>query len=74
MTLDAPDEPVLLAPSRQAEACNALSEEFNLNRLVGCAYSCPAQLDDVDGPISLSLDTLTRQCEREVKACAVFPP
>lgn len=72
VTLDAPDEPVLLRAVATTEACGV--EELDLERLVGCAYSCPAQLDDVDGPISLSLDTLTRQCEREVKACAVFPP
>ncbi len=74
VTLDAPDEPVLLRAVATTEPCGALGEDFDLGRLVGCAYSCPAQLDEVDGPISLSLDTLTRQCEREVKACAVFPP
>jgi len=40
---------------------------------VGCAYSCPAVLDDIDGPISLSLDTLNQQCEQQVRACAAFP-
>ena len=46
----------------------------DFDRLVGCAYSCPVQLDDVDGAIALSLDTLSRMCERDVRACSVFPP
>ncbi len=74
VTLDAPDEPVLIRAVATTESCDALAPEFDATRLVGCAYSCPAQLDEVDGPIALSLDTLTRQCEREVRACAVFPP
>ncbi len=74
VTLDAPDVPVLLRAVATTERCDALADDFDLTRLVGCAYSCPAQLDEVDGPIALSLDTLTRQCEREVKACAQFPP
>ncbi len=74
VTLDAPDVPVLLRAVATTEPCSANAADFDLLELVGCAYSCPAQLDDIDGPIALSLDTLTRQCEREVKACAVFPP
>ena len=74
VTLDAPDVPVLLRAVATTESCDALAPEFDPTRLVGCAYSCPAQLDDVDGPIALSLDALTRQCEGEVRACAVFPP
>jgi hypothetical protein len=74
VTLDAPDEPVLIRAVATTEPCAALSPGFDLERLVGCAYSCPAQLDEVTGSIALSLDTLTRQCEREVKACAAFPP
>lgn len=74
VTLDAPDVPVLLRAVATTEPCSAVATAFDLQELVGCAYSCPAQLDEVDGPIALSLDTLTRQCEREVKACAAFPP
>jgi hypothetical protein len=39
---------------------------------VGCAYSCPVELDNVD-TVSVSLDTLSRQCEPLVKLCARFP-
>jgi len=73
VTLDAPDEPVLLRAVATTEPCDAVTAAFDPQDLVGCAYSCPAQLDDIDGPIALSLDTLTRECEREVKACAAFP-
>jgi hypothetical protein len=74
VTLDAPDEPVLLRSVATTESCAAIPAEFDLDRLVGCAYSCPVQLDEVDGPVALSLDALTRACEREVKFCAAFPP
>ena len=40
--------------------------------VVGCAYSCPVELDNVD-TVSVSLDTLSRQCEPAVKLCARFP-
>jgi len=30
-------------------------------------------LDDIDGPVSLSLDVLDDQCESTVHACAGFP-
>jgi hypothetical protein len=74
VTLDAPDVPVLIRSVATTESCAAIPTEFDLTRLVGCAYSCPVQLDEVDGPVALSLDTLTRMCEREVKFCAAFPP
>jgi hypothetical protein len=60
VTLDAPDEPVLLRAVATVESCGALTSDFDLLRLVGCAYICPAQLEEVEGPISQSLDTLTR--------------
>ena len=41
--------------------------------VLGCAYSCPAVLDDVSGPISLSIDALDDQCESIVRVCAGFP-
>jgi len=73
VTVDAPDAPVVIRAVGTTESCAELPASFDPDRLLGCAYSCPVQLDDVDGPIALSLDTLTRACEREVKACAGFP-
>ena len=74
ITLDAPDDPVLIRSVATTESCAAVPAAFDPTQLVGCAYSCPVQLDEVDGPVALSLDTLTRACEREVKFCAAFPP
>ena len=73
VTLDAPDQPVVLRAVATVESCAAVPATFAPGELIGCAYSCPVQLDEVDGPIALSLDTLSRQCEREVKFCAAFP-
>ncbi|MBA2538199.1 MAG: hypothetical protein H0V17_01065 [Deltaproteobacteria bacterium] len=74
VTLDAPDQPVVLRAVATTESCEAVPASFDPLELLGCAYSCPVQLDEVDGPIALSLDTLSKQCEREVKFCAAFPP
>ena len=38
--------------------------------LVGCAYSCPALLDAVEGDVYLGFDTLTEQCAQGVRVCA----
>jgi hypothetical protein len=75
VTLDAPDEPVLIRAVATAEAscASVVRDAFDETLLLGCAYSCPVQLDEVDGPIALSLDTLNRQCEKAVIACARFP-
>lgn len=72
VTLDAPDQPVLIRALATTEPCTP--EVLDVEELIGCAYSCPAQLDEVDGPIALSLDAIDDRCEREVKACASFPP
>jgi hypothetical protein len=41
---------------------------------LGCAYSCPVQLDQVSGSVAISLDTLEGRCESAMRACAAFPP
>lgn len=73
VTLDAPNEPVIIRAVATTETCNQI-DSFAFDALVGCAYSCPVQLDDVDGTIALSLDTLSNMCEKDVRACSVFPP
>jgi hypothetical protein len=72
VTFDAPDEPVMIRAVATVEPC--VPDELDFEQLIGCAYSCPAQLDEVDGPIALSLDAINDRCEFEVKACASFPP
>ena len=40
---------------------------------LGCAYSCPVQLDQVSGSVAISIDTVDNRCEAAVRACAAFP-
>jgi hypothetical protein len=74
VTLDAPDRPVLIRALATTEGdCGDVPDTFDPDQLVGCAYSCPVQLDAIDGPIALSLDALSNTCEPEVRACARYP-
>lgn len=75
VTSDAPDGAVLVraVATTRAVACDALPDVLPPAELVGCAYSCPVLLDEVEGSIALSLDALSDQCAREVEACARFP-
>jgi hypothetical protein len=81
---DAPDEPVVVRivtydlPSPQSTSATECPD-FLLDfatalepNALGCAYSCPVELDNVDR-VSVSLDTLSRMCEPLVKLCARFP-
>jgi hypothetical protein len=73
VTSNAPDRPVLIRAVATHQTCDQLDAPFVDSELIGCAYSCPAQLDAIDGPISLSLDVLDSSCEKEVRGCAKFP-
>jgi hypothetical protein len=73
ITPDAPSQPVLIRAVASAQTCAQIAiGGFDQTKLIGCAYSCPVQLDVVDGPIALSLDVLDNACERQVKSCAGF--
>ena len=75
VTTDAPDRPVLIRSVATTEPCpTSPTQPFDLARVIGCAYSCPVVLDDISGPVSLSLDALDNNCEPEVRVCASFPP
>ena len=72
---DLPDSPVIIrvvamktCPSNW-EAAQPLDRDDAL----GCAYSCPVQLDQVSGSIAISLDTFDDKCENAVRSCAGFP-
>jgi hypothetical protein len=76
---NAPNEPVMLRAVATSQPCSAITTPTNNtypaldgSAAVGCAYSCPAVLDDVSGPISLSIDALDDQCESIVRVCAGF--
>ena len=77
---DAPDTPVLIRAVATTEDCTAIEApegdtypDLDENLAVGCAYSCPVVLDDVQDSISLSLDVLDDLCEQTVRVCAAFP-
>jgi hypothetical protein len=40
---------------------------------LGCAYSCPVELDHVSGAVSLYLDAFDTDCAQLVRTCAMFP-
>lgn len=73
---EAPEEFIIVRTTATLQSCDelaasgdglaALSEEA----LVGCAYSCPVELNAVEGDVYLGFDTLTEQCAQGVRVCA----
>ena len=81
VTNDAPDRPVMVRAVATLERCDdrlvtprdGTYPLLDPAQALGCAYSCPLQLDTVDGAVSLYLDALDERCEPQVRACAAFP-
>lgn len=81
ITPDAPDQPVILRAVTTTEDCATIRQSpdgeryrsLDKNLAVGCAHSCPVVLDSIEGPVFLSLDALTDQCERAVQLCSNLP-
>ena len=74
---DAPDAAVLLRAVTTRQPCSEITGanageyvDLDVDLALGCAYSCPLQLDQTDGTVSLSLDTLSDRCESQVRLCA----
>jgi hypothetical protein len=77
LTADAPDGVVVLRVTFTRETCDALAaveSPYTKPRcadLIGCVYSCPVQLDEVEGEVLLELDSLGTICNEEtVGVCA----
>lgn len=72
---DAPDGPVVMRAVLSTQPCAELVErqDFAADRLMGCAYSCPAVLDELDGSLRLGFATSDELCAPEVRACAAYP-
>ena len=69
----APDGVVLVRVVGSAQSCAEIASAGVARREVfGCAYSCPAQLDAVQGSVQLDLDALDDECGALVYACATF--
>ncbi len=81
ITDDAPDRPVIVRAVATLERCEdrlvapagGTYPVLDPTLAIGCAYSCPLQLDTVDGAVALYLDALDERCEAQVRACAAFP-
>ena len=80
---DAPARPVMIRAVTTQQPCDEVAlvkpedptqyVDLDPDRALGCAYSCPVQLDEISGSLSVSLDVLTPFCEDTVRACAAFP-
>lgn len=71
---DAPQEPVLIRVVAVAQPCSEVPTSGDLNltcdRLMGCAYTCPVVLGEVDGQVILDLDVVGNDCEQAVEVCS----
>jgi hypothetical protein len=73
LTEDAPDEPVIIRLVAVAKmTCDELGQDmaFPEESVVGCAISCPVQLDYVEGAVLLDLPAVGERCEGAVTSCA----
>lgn len=72
---DAPDGPVVVRAVASTEPCAQLEARgrFDVDGLMGCAYSCPVVLDELDGSLRLGFATSEPFCAPEVRACALYP-
>jgi hypothetical protein len=73
---EAPDEFIIVRATATLESCEALQASggtvptMNEEELVGCAYSCPVELNAIEGDVYLGFDTLTEQCAQGIHVCA----
>ncbi len=73
ITDDGPSQPVIVRAVATAQRCSDLAAPtagYDTTLLVGCAMSCPVQLQSVSGDVLLDLPTLSDMCEASVVACA----
>ena len=69
---NAPDGPVIIRAVTTLQTCDQLGPTLSGSAAIGCAYSCPVELDHVS-TVSLYLDAFTTDCASLVAACAAFP-
>jgi hypothetical protein len=72
---DAPDGPVVVRAVASTDSCEQLAAtgRLDVDSLMGCAYSCPVILDDLDGSLRLGFATREDFCAPEVRGCAAYP-
>jgi hypothetical protein len=81
----APNRPVIVRAVATSEGCAELGSAtggvwpaLDSTMALGCAYSCPLNLNDADGIVSLGLNVAVAgsdamMCTAAVRACARFP-
>ncbi len=70
---EAPDGPVMIRMIGAAQRCDEIERDgLDARATFGCAYSCPAQLDSVEGTVLLDLDAFDDECGQSALACALF--
>lgn len=68
-----PSGTVLVRVIGSAQSCAEITSAGVARQDVfGCAYSCPAQLATVEGPLQLDLDALDDECGTLAYGCALF--
>jgi len=74
VVLDSPPSgTVLVRVVGSAQSCaDIVAGGITRNDVFGCAYSCPAQLDAVQGAVQLDLDTFDAECGALVYGCSLF--
>ena len=74
LTSEAQKEPVIIRAVVVANSCSEVPTSGDLNfecqRLLGCVYSCPVPLGELNGDVVLDLDTFDNRCQRTVEVCA----
>lgn len=72
---DAPDGPVVVRAVATTDSCEQVESaaRLDVDGLMGCAYSCPVILDDLDGSLRLGFATSEDFCAAEVRGCAAYP-
>ncbi|CAN5162013.1 hypothetical protein BH11MYX1_BH11MYX1_22780 [soil metagenome] len=82
---EAPHHPVIVRAVATTQPCNEIEvangddwTAVDRAAVLGCAYSCPIDLDNADGIVELGINVDLRnataaQCQATVDACAVFP-
>lgn len=85
ITSEAPHRAVIVRAVATTQACGQLTVTTTAEwpapapaDVLGCAYSCPVDLDDLDGTLQLGLNldlkgATAQQCVAAIDACAQFP-
>ncbi|WP_224367317.1 hypothetical protein [Hyalangium versicolor] len=76
VSTEAPEEFIIVRAVATLQTCDVLAASggalpaMDEEALVGCAYSCPVELNAIEGDVYLGFDTLTEQCAQGVRVCS----